>query len=538
VRNWKFRVGWILLALLAASSLFLAMRPRSPSTRLEAARVLRRGIGAEPESLDPDSARSEAALSVLRDLFEGLTEIGADGAPVLAAADRCTVSADGTLYTFHLRKAARWSNGAPLVAADFVAAWRLLVDPRTGAQYSGLLAAVKNAAAIAAGAAPPATLGVYARGAATLVVELTQPTPYFLAVLAHPATFPIYPPALAAYGARFVKPGRMVSNGAFELVAWEFGSHLLARRNPYYWNAAATHLQRVEYYTSGDPAAELRAYRAGDLDVTATIPPDASAWIDAHMPGQLHVAPELAVYYLGFNLARAPLRDDPKLRRALSMVIDRRRLVQAVTGGGERPAYTFVPIGVDGYTPPVPAYAHWPMQRRIERARQLLREAGVAAAPLRLELRYNTGELHDRIALAVATMWKQALGIETTLHAEEFKVLLHDIDSGSTQVFRASWVGDYNDAYSFLQVLQTGFGINLTRYSNPLYDRLLQRAGAAPEATQRAALLARAERVMLRDQPLVPLYFYVAKHLVSPKVRGWRDNVMDVVYDKNLSKAP
>lgn len=499
--------------------------------------MLRRGNGAEPESLDPHSARSEAALTILRDVYEGLTEIGPDGAPKLAAADRCVISPDGMTYRFHLRSQGRWSNGQPLVAEDFAAAWRRLVDPRTGAQYAQLLAPVQGAMAIAAGRAPPSTLGVQAPDAATLVVELVHPTPYFLAVLSHPATFPINRAVLAAHGRGFAKPGVMVSNGAFVLTRWDFGSHLIAVRNRQYWDDAHTQLDGVEYYSFAEPAMELRAFRTGELDTTATIPAAQYPWIKQHLGRELHVAPQLAVYYLGLNLRRAPFLGSPPLRRALSMVIDRERLVQSVTGTGESPAYTFVPPQTFNYSPPLPDYASWPMPRRIARARELLAAAGLLKSPPAIELRYNSSELHTRIAVAVAAMWKQALGIDTTLHAEEFKVLLQDIDRGDvTEVFRASWLADYDDAYSFLQVLQSGFGINLPRYSSAEYDDLLARAAAEGDAGRRRVLLENAERIMIADQPLIPLYFYVAKHLVSARVHGWRDNAMDVVYSKQLAK--
>ena len=527
----------VLAAIIAALIAALAGRHGDvpPETRTV---VLRRGNGAEPESLDPHSARSEAALTILRDLYEGLTEIGPDGAPVLAAADHCEISADGTTYQFHLRQPAHWSNGEPLVAEDFAAAWRRLVDPRTRAQYAQLLAPVLGAEAISAGMAAASTLGVNAVDAATLVVRLTRPTAYFLSVLAHPSTFPINRTALAQHAAGFAKPGVMVSNGAFVLTRWDFGSHLVAIRNHRYWNDAATHVDAVEYYSITEPATELRAFRSGALDVTSTIPGAQFEWIKQHLGQELHVAPQLGVYYLGLNLRRAPFAKSPQLRQALSLVIDRERLVQAGTGTGESAAYTFVPAHTLNYSPPVPEYASWPMLRRIARARELLADAGMLQSPPAIELRYNGSELHSRIAVAVAGMWKQALGVDTTLHAEEFKVLLQDIDRGDqTQVFRASWLADYNDANSFLQVLQSGSGLNLPRYSNTEYDDLLARAANAIDAGRRRALLEQAEQVMIADQPLIPLYFYVAKHLVSADVQGWRDNAMNVVYSRQLVKA-
>jgi oligopeptide transport system substrate-binding protein len=525
----------VLAAFIAAMGVALpgCHRDAPPQT----AAVLRRGNGAEPESLDPHHARSEAALTILRDLYEGLTELGPDGTPILAAADQCTISSDGLTYRFHLRALARWSNGDPLVAEDFAAAWRRLVDPRTGAQYAQLLAPVEGAEAIALGSAAATTLNARAVDASTLEVRLTHPAPYFLSIVAHPATFPINRAVLAQRGRNFAKPGVMVSNGAFVLTRWDFGSHLVALRNHSYWNDGATLVDGVEYYSITEPAAELRAFRSGTLDVTSTIPGAQFAWIKQHMGRELHVAPQLGVYYLGLNLRHAPFARSPELRRALSLVIDRERLVQAVTGTGESAAYTFVPPQTLNYAPFVPEYADWTMPRRIARARELMADAGMLQSPPALELRYNSGELHSRIAVAVAQMWKEALGVDTTLHAEEFKVLLQDIDRGDVaQVFRASWLADYDDAYSFLQVLQSGFGINLPRYSNARYDDLLARAANEVDAGRRRMLLENAERVMIDDQPLIPLYFYVAKHLVGADVRGWRDNAMNVVYSKDLAK--
>ncbi len=534
---WAVLSAAMLAAIVAALTATLVGRHGGVPAQAPAV-VLRRGNGAEPESLDPHGARSEAALTILRDLYEGLTEIGPDGAPVLAAADQCAISADGTSYRFHLRKFARWSNGDPLVAEDFAAAWRRLVDPRTGAQYAQLLAAVQGAEAITAGLAAPSTLGVQAVDSATLQVKLTHPTPYFLGLLAHPATFPINRTMLAQHASGFAKPGVMVSNGAFVLTRWDFGSHLVAVRNHRYWNDAATHVDGVEYYSITEPEAELRAFRSGAVDVTSSIPGAQFAWIKQHLGQELHISPQLGVYYLGLNLGRAPFARSPQLRRALSLVIDRERLVQAVTGNGESAAYTFVPPQTLNYSPPLPEYAGWPMPRRIARARELLAEAGMLQSPPAIELRYNSSELHGRIAVAVAEMWKQALGVDTTLYAEEFKVLLQDIERGDViQVFRASWLADYDDAYGFLQVLQSGARLNLPRYANAEYDDLLARAAGEADAGRRRTLLENAERVMIADQPLIPLYFYVAKRLVSARVQGWRDNAMNVVYSKQLVKG-
>jgi oligopeptide transport system substrate-binding protein len=504
------------------------------------ATTLRRGNGPEPESLDPQRARSDNALNVLRDLFEGLTAVGPGGTSVPAAAESWTVSADGREYRFRLREGLRWSNGDPLVAADFVAGMRRLVDPQTASQYAQVLEPVVNARAIVRGDKPPSELGVTAPDERTVVVRLANPTPYVLGLMSHPSTFPVHGPTLAQYGTSFAQPGRMVSNGAFVLEEWVVGSSMTARRNRQYWDDTHTRIERVRYLHTNDAGTEFRQYRAGDIDVSYVVPPQQYAWIQQHLPGELHVSPQLGTYYYGFNLTRPPFKDNAGLRRALSMVIDRERLTAAVTGVGETPAYSFVPRGIADYTPQQFDYASRPYADRVREAREIYRRAGYSAErPLHVEIRYNSGELHNRLAVAIAAMWKDALGVETTLYAEEFRALLQSIQARTeTQVFRSSWIGDFNDPYSFAQLLQSDFGINLTGYSNPRYDALLAEAVQQPDAAHRRSLLEQAERVMLADHPLLPIYFYVNKHLVKPYVRGWSDNVMNVQYSRQLALAP
>ena len=501
--------------------------------------TLRRGNGADPDTLDPQRARTDSTFNVLRDLFEGLTAVGPDGHAVPAAAESWTVSADGREYTFQLREGLRWSNGDALVAGDFVAGMRRLVDPATASQYAQVFEPVVNAAAITRGELGAGQLGVSAPDDRTVVIRLANPAPYLLGLLAQPGTFPVHGPTLAAHGMEFARPGRLVSNGAFVLEDWVVGSHVSVRRNRNYWNDAATRLERVRFVHHADAGTEFRQYRAGELDVSYVVPPQQYAWIREHLPGELRVTPQLSVYYYGFNLTRPPFKDDPGLRRALSLVIDRERLTSAVTGVGEAPAYGWVPRGVADYTPQQFDYAGRSYEERVREARELYRAAGYSPErPLRVEIRYNSGEVHNRLAVAVAAMWKDALGVEASLYAEEFRALLQSIQAREdTQVFRSSWVGDYNDAYSFLQLLQSSFGINLTGYSNPRFDELLAQAVGQPDPARRRALLEEAERVMLADHPVLPLYFYVNKHLVKPYVRGWTDNVMNVQYSKDLSLA-
>jgi oligopeptide transport system substrate-binding protein len=295
----------------------------------------------------------------------------------------------------------------------------------------------------------------------------------------------------------------------------------------------------VRYLLISDENAELARYRGGELQVTFVVPRGQFDWIRANLGDQLHVSPQLSTYYYGFNLRRAPFKDQPKLRRALSLVIDREKLTRLVLRVGELPAYGWVPPGMDNYTSQSVDYAGMPMATRIAEAQQLYRESGYSRdKPLTFELRYNAGEVHTKLAVAIAAMWKEALGVEVRLTQVEFKSLLQDIDRGDVEMFRSSWVGDYNDAYTFAQVLKSDFGVNLPHYDSPHYDALLHSAQSHQDPLTRGALLEEAERVMLADHPILPLYFYVNKHLVKPEVIGWYDNVMNVVYSRDLALAP
>ena len=497
--------------------------------------MLVRGGGPDPDSLDPQKARGVEAQSVVRDLCEGLTTLDHHAAPAPGVASHWSVSADGKVYTFTLRPEARWSNGERVVAADFVAGLRRLVAPATASGYAQYADVIANTDDIVTGKKPPETLGVAAPDDSTVVVTLAAPAPYLPALLSHPSTCPVHRPTLASHPESYARPGVMVSNGAFVLTEWVQGSYILAVRNRRYWNDAATRLGAVKYLIIPDENAELARYRGGELHITAVVPRGQFDWIREHLAAELHVSPQLTTYYYGFNLRRTPFGDQPKLRRALSLVIDREKLAALVLRVGELPAYGWVPPGIDGYTPQSFDYREQAPGARIAEAQRLYREAGYSRAkPLALELAYNAGEVHTKVAVAVASMWKEALGIDARLRQVEFKTLLQEIDQGDVELFRSSWAADYNDAYSFAQYLKSDFGLNLPRYKSAAYDALLTRAAAEVDVARRRAALEGAERVMLADHPLMPLYFYVNKHLVKPEVLGWYDNVMNVIYSKDL----
>jgi len=521
------------LALVALSFLAACSGSHHPTA------MLIRGGGPDPDSLDPQRARSVEAQIILRDLCEGLTTLDKTAAAAPGVASEWSISADGKTYTFKLRPDARWSNGDRVVAGDFVAALRRLVDPATASGYAQVVDVIVNASDIVAGKKPPDTLGVSAPDDDTVVVQLNNPTPYLPGLLSHTSACPIHRPTLAAHGDSFARPGIMVSNGAFVLKEWVQNSQILLTRNHYYWNDSRTRLEAVKYLLIADENAELTRYRAGELHITAVVPRGQFDWIEANLSKELHIFPQLNTYFYGFNLRRAPFKGQPGLRRALSLVIDREKLAKLVLRVGELPAYGWVPPGVNNYSSQTFDYKDTPMPERIAEAQRLYREAGYSAAnPLRFELRYNSAEVHTKLAVAIAAAWKETLGAEVRLTAVEFKSLLQDIDRGDVDIFRSSWVGDYNDAYTYLQYLKSDFGINLPHYRNPDYDLLLDRAAREVDPAKRRDLLEQAERIALHDHPLMPIYFYVNKHLVKPEVDGWYDNIMNVVYSKDLGLRP
>jgi oligopeptide transport system substrate-binding protein len=506
---------------------------RSPTAVPTTGSVLRRGNGPEPDSLDPQLARTDSAGQILRDLYEGLLVLDRSGAPAPGVAARWEVNADASRYVFHLRQDARWSNGEAVVAEDFVRSWRRLVRPATAAPYADELLILRGATDVLAGRAAPDRLGVTASDAHTLVVELERPAPYFPALVAHWSLLP------TDQGEAPRRAGETISNGAYVLSAWIPGSEVRAERNRYYWNAAATHIKTIRYLHIPDANDEYRRFRADEIDTTYSVPTEYLDRPAVASEGPLHRVPQLGLYYYAFNLDRPPFKDARALRQALAMAIDRERLVTHATGLGELPAFGWVPPGFPLYVPQRFAWSGLSPDARIATARRLYAEAGYTRAkPLRIALRIPTGAVHERVAVAIASMWHDVLGVEVELSAEEFKTLLVRIERGEATLFWSSWVADYDDPWTFASLVRSGAGTNLARYRNPSYDAILDAASRTPDPASRSRLLERAERTLLEDAAVIPLYFYVNKHLISPRVHGWTDNGLNVTYSKDLDYTP
>ena len=472
------------------------------------------------------------------ELFEGLTAESADGELVPGIALRWNISRDARTYTFYLRRDLTWSNGDPLTADDFVYSLQRAVSPETASSAARTLLPIQNAREVLAGELPAEELGISLLDEFSMQITLTGPTPYFLGLLASPVAFPVHRGNIKEFGEQFSRPGDLVSNGAYVLKAWTPRVSIELEKNPNYRESGSTLIERVVYVPTEDRAAEVKQFRAGELDWTNEVPNNQFRWLQTHYPDELVVSPWMGSYFFGFNLRQEPFIDNPSLRMALILSIDRQIITEKVTQFGEKPSFSLVPPGIDGYVPFSPEYADWPQEEREHEARRLYEQAGYSEEdPLRVEIRYNTSDNHKKIALAIASMWKQVLGVNATLVNEEFRVFMQNREQKIiTQVFRAGWISDYNDPYSFLELFRTGHGRNDYGYGNSTFDALLDQVGTERVRARRERLMFEAERVLRSDHVVIPIYTYVTKRLVNRHIRGWQNNVMDHHPTRNMFK--
>ncbi len=500
--------------------------------------VLNRSLGGQPGSLDPQRAEDAFSYDVLRDMYEGLTASSPDGEVIPAAAASWEVSGDGKTYRFDLRRDARWSNGDPVTAGNFVDGLRRALDPRTSSGAADLLRAIEYAPAILRGELPVERLGVRALDESTLEIRLSHPVPYFPDILTNTVASPAHPSSVAGTGS-YARPGSTVSNGPFTLSAFAPGASLVLKRNPRYWDAAAVEFDEVRYEFVADENAEFTRFRAGEVDVTNTVPEQRFQELLVAGDPRLQHRATLATFYFTLNTDRGPLRGKPGLREALSLAVDRNVITASVTRAGQPPAYSLVPGDVWNYEPPAYDWRNASAAERESRARALYAEAGYSAArPLRLRLLYNENELVQRVSIAVAAMWKEVLGVETELLQMEFKAYLAArADPGQWDVVRVGWTADYNDASTFLDTMTLESPQNFGHWSNAEYTRLLALAAGEADVAARRDELQRAESLMLDDYPLLPVYHYVTRRLVQPRVVAPAINPMNRTYSKYFRRA-
>lgn len=492
--------------------------------------VLKRGNGAEPETLDIHKSSGVSEANIQRDFLEGLVTEGPDGKLQPGVAEKWEISADGKTYTFQLRRDSKWSDGSPVTAEDFVYAYRRALSPATASDYAFILWPIAGAEAFSKGEnSDPESIGVQAPDPYTLEITLKAPTPYFLSMLMHHMAFPVPKAVVEQTGNDWTKPENIRCNGAYCLSEWKPQSHVRLDKNPHYRDADSVSIDTVYYIPTENQNTELKRFRAGELDITYDVPADQVKNVQKDFAEEFRNTPYIGTYYYALNLQDEVFKDNPKLRRALTLALDRDILTDKITQAGEMPAWGWVPA-VDNYTQQFMEEKDLDNKARVQRAQELYAESGYGPdQPLELEILYNTSDNNKKLAIAVAAMWKQTLGVKTSLRNEEWKVYLSSRNQKQFQVVRAGWIGDYNDAYSFLSLFKSDVGeMNTSGYSNPEFDRLMQEAENQADPQQRREAMEQAERILLADLPIIPVYYYTTQHLVSKRVTGWVDNIMDV----------
>ena len=497
------------------------------NSELAADQILNRHLEGDPRSIDPSLITDEVGQRVLDDLFEGLVTLDQNGHTVPGVAASWETSADGKTWTFFLRPNARWSNGQPVTAQDFVYSWRRLVDPATGSEYAQALGAVVNGMEAAEGKVPPSTLGVESAGPHTLVVHLIAPTAYLVALVANGYLAPVYERVVKQWGDGWTQPGHMISNGPFQLTDRAFNGHITEEKNPYYWDAQHVRLTKVIFQSVSDYDAATDQYLAGNIDFAERFNVAEIEHLRQILGDQVVSSPIYATAMFGFNLKKAPFAGNPKLRLALNVAVDREILMTYVEHGATGvPAYHVMPP-LDGYDPAVPDWARLSDDARHAYARKLYQEAGYSDAhPLETVLTYASSGPHVRRFMeALSAMWLMNLGAKVQIYNEEWKVFLAARQLRQPTLFWDAWIGDYPDPFTFAQLYQTGFGLNDTDYSNPQYDALIDQISNSNDNAVRFALFHKAEAIINEDAPIVPVYYYVCTDLIKPYVKGWQANV-------------
>ncbi len=538
-KGWNRRIAALGGAAAALGLGWAALRRPGPAPVTYArgdSRVLHRGNGAEPGSLDPALTTTETEDNLLGDLMVGLMTMAANAAPIPGMAERWTTSPDGLIWTFHLRQA-QWSDGMPVTAEDFVFAWRRMLDPATAAPYAYLLYPVKNAVAVNGGKMKPEALGVAAPDPATFQVTLVHPAPYLLQMLTHMSTYPHPRHVIMTKGKAWANAGNFVGNGPFRLKEWVPHERITMTKNPRFYDAGNVALETVVFYPTDDYDAALRRMRAGELDSNTRIPAQDIDWIRAHMPEIYNPVPQFTVEYVAVNHTRKPF-DDIRVREAINLAISRETVTGKIRRVGELPAYAIVPPNMANF----PggnffAFRSLAPAARLARAQALMRQAGFGPDK-RLRTSYMIRSTAAGSYRSVAAAIQQMLAliyIDVSILANDFAVFtsatnIHDFD-----ICQPAWGADFNDAESFLTLFITGGGNNWGAYSNPRFDAALAASQHEIDLAERGRLLAEAEAILIGDHAIMPLFFWVTPSIVRPYVKGWVRNSSDFHRSRWLS---
>ncbi|MGB5446652.1 MAG: ABC transporter substrate-binding protein [Psychromonas sp.] len=518
----------------SASVTFAAQVPAG--TVLAKQQVLVRGNDAEAATLDPLQAEGMPEIHILRDLFEGLV-IQDENGQVIPGVAQSWDNKDNQLYTFYLRKDAKWSNGDSVTAQDFLFSLQRAVDPEFASPNAWFLkqTQIKNAEAIIAGEKPLSSLGVKVLDDHTLQFELEKPVPYFLAMTAHTVMMPLPQKVVEKFPQTWTKQAHIVSNGAFKLKRWILNERLEMLRNPEYWNNKQTLLNQVTYIPFESQIAAMNRYKTGEVDITSDVPAQLVDKLKKEQPDAYRVTPSLCTYYYAFNTQHKPF-DDARVRKAVSYLIQRDVITDGITQVGNLPAYTFAHQATANFTATQPEYSKWTQAQRDAQAIKLLKEAGYDQNnPITATLLYNTSESHKAIAVAIAAMLKQKTGGKIILENQEWKSYLDARKAGQFDIMRASWCGDYNEASTFLSLFTTDNQSNYAFYKNSDYDEVMAKAQIATDEKKRNEYYDQAEKILAEDMPIAPIYYYMQARLVNPAVGGYpMHNAEGRIYSKDL----
>jgi oligopeptide transport system substrate-binding protein len=517
------------LARLACAALLL-LAPLPADARM----VLNRGTASDPDTLDPHVSGGNSASAIIYDLFLGLMTVDAKGEVVHGAAEKHTVSPDGLTYTFTLRPGLVWSDGKPVTAEDFVYSMRRVQNPETAGRYAQWFWAIKNAEAVNRKQAAPETMGVKALDARTVQFTLATPSPIFLEIMASFPAFAVPRQTVEKFGRAWTEAGTMVSNGAYVLKERVPQTRVTLVKNEKFYDAAAVKVDEVSYFPTENLGTVLNRFRAKELDVALNFPPDQIDFIRQNLSKELHIVPNLGIYYFVVNTTRPPFTD-LRVRKALSLAIDRDGMVAKLFNTGVTPAYSFVPPAVPGYAPAKSGVAAIPAKDRAAEAKRLMAEAGFGPGkPLKMQLVFNTLEEDRKMAVALAAMWRP-LGVEAELVNVEFRDLQRRVRTGDYDVARWAYFAAFADASAFLNLLRTGDPSNVSRFSDAEFDRLTGEANASGDPAKRNAAMQAAETVLLEQYPVIPIYHYAGRRLIQQNVKGWTDNVRNVNLTRYLS---
>ena len=510
-------------------------------SKVQGPQILRRSNQVEPESLDPHKVLGFYESQIIHDLFEGLVSYGPKGEILPALAKSWEISDDGKEYRFFLRDA-QWSNGEPIRADDVVFSFRRLMDPSTGASSAFMFYAIKNAAEINTGEIEDiSALGVFAQTPNIVVITLNSPKNYFLDLLAHRAAVILNKKLLEKFDLDWTDPSKMITNGAYKLTQRIPLSHIMLTKSTTYWDKNHVDMDVVYYYTIEDKNQEFQLFKTQNLDMTADIPIDRVRSLAPDLIKAYRESSSLLFYFLAFNMSKPEIGNNLKLRKALSMAIDREKLINAVLKGQETPAYGIVPDGIDGY---VPEKINFNLSERIKndrnnKAKDLYKEAGFGEHnPLKMEILYNSDVAHKKNLIAIAGMWKNVFGykMDITFKEVEWKIYLQMRKIGDFTIARAGWIGDYPHPRTFLEIFySTLTGQNPCKYQNKEFDILLEQASKTSSKHEEFDLFKRAERILLEDHAVVPIFHGKKRRLVNHKLYGYEDNIIDIHKSKYLS---